>query len=94
MFPTQGIQYSQICGRIIGYQVGRPGAFVNFFRERDTVNDHYVDGVSLTYGNPRQHIWTFVNALDEYPWLYYRNFVHITAQNRPKPFISSAIKKS
>jgi hypothetical protein len=23
--------------------------------------------VSLTYGNPRKHIWTFANALDEYP---------------------------
>ena len=27
MFPTQGIQYSQVCGRIIGYQVGEPEAF-------------------------------------------------------------------
>ena len=24
MFPTQGIQYSQVCGRIIGYQFGQP----------------------------------------------------------------------
>ena len=23
--------------------------------------------MSLTYGSPRQHIWTFANALDEYP---------------------------
>ena len=30
-----------------------------------TINGAYVDGVSLTYGNPRQHIWTFANALDE-----------------------------
>ena len=27
MFPTQGIQYSQVCGRIIGYQFGEPQAF-------------------------------------------------------------------
>ena len=26
--------------------------------------------MSLTYGNPRQHIWTFANPLDEYPWFY------------------------
>ena len=25
-FPTQGTQYSQVCGRIIGYQVGEPQA--------------------------------------------------------------------
>ena len=68
VFPTQGIQYSQVCGRIIGYQVGEPGAFIA--TESATINNRYVDGVSLTYGNPRQHIWTFANALDEYPWLY------------------------
>jgi hypothetical protein len=68
LFPTQGIQYSQVCGRIIGYQVGETGAFVA--SERDTINNRYVDGVSLTYGNPQQHIWTFANALDEYPDYY------------------------
>ena len=30
-----------------------------------TIDERYVDGVSLTYGNPRQHIWTFANALHE-----------------------------
>ena len=63
MFPTQGIQYSQVCGRVIGYQVGPPQAF--FESKGRTVNVRYVDGVSLTYGSPRQHIWTFANALDE-----------------------------
>jgi hypothetical protein len=29
------------------------------------IDGSYVDGVSLTYGSPRQHIWTFANALDE-----------------------------
>jgi hypothetical protein len=28
IFPTQGVQYSQVCGRIIGYQFGEPQAFV------------------------------------------------------------------
>ena len=63
MFPTQGIQYSQVCGRIIGYQVGQPQAFI--LGENRTIDGRYVDGVSLTYGSPRQHIWTFANALDE-----------------------------
>ena len=65
MFPTQGIQYSQVCGRNIGYQSGEPQAFFNSGGR--TVNDRYVDGVSLTYGSPRQYVWTFANALDEYP---------------------------
>ena len=63
MFPTQGIQYSQVCGKIIGYQFGEPQAFVG--SGGLTIDGQYVDGVSLTYGNPRQHIWTFANALDE-----------------------------
>ena len=68
MFPTQGIQYSQVCGRIIGYQVGQPEAF--FASGGRTIDERYVDGVSLTYGSPRQHIWTFANALDEFPSLF------------------------
>ena len=66
MFPTQSIQYSHVCGRIIGYQVGHPEAFVNSGKNT-AIDRRYVDGVSLTYGSPRQHIWTFANALDEYP---------------------------
>ena len=66
MFPTQGIQYSQVCGRIIGYQVGHPEAFVaGNIGNPQTIDGAYVDGVSLTYGNPRQHIWSFACAIDE-----------------------------
>ncbi len=66
MFPTQSIQYSQVCGRIIGYQVGQPQAFVlENINQSQTIDDPYVDRVNLTYGSPRQHIWTFANALDE-----------------------------
>ena len=60
-FPTQG---NQVCGRIIGYQFGQPGAFVvGNINDPQTIDGPYVDGVSLTYGNPQQHIWTFANAL-------------------------------
>ncbi len=34
---------------------------------RVSINNAYVDGVSLTHGqSPRQHIWTFANAVDDY----------------------------
>ena len=49
MFPTKSAQYSQVCGRIIGYQFGEAEAFLRY---SDTINDRYVDGVSLTYGSP------------------------------------------
>ena len=60
-FPvTSG--YSKVCGKIIGYQVGSIDAFEC---TNPTIDTFYVDGVSLTHGNPRQHIWTFASANDE-----------------------------
>ena len=56
---TANIRYSDVCGRITAYQVGSPD---DFRVSNDTINLAYVDGVSLTHGNPRQHIWTFAAA--------------------------------
>ena len=68
MFPVEGIQYSEVCERVIGYQKGQPGAFlIDNLNQPQTIDSSYVDGVSLTYGSPRQHVWTFANVLDEYP---------------------------
>ena len=62
----QSLSYSQVCGRIVGYQVGQPEAFLlENIGQPQTIDDPYVDGVSLTYGNPRQHIWTFAVPLQE-----------------------------
>jgi hypothetical protein len=56
------MEYSKVCGRVIAYQRGTTDAFEIGI---GNINSHYVDGVSLTHGNPRQHIWTFASALDE-----------------------------
>ena len=66
-FPAHGIEYSQVCGRIIGYQYASPDAFNSFHNDNTlTIDGAYVDGLSLTHGqSPRQHIWTFAAALDE-----------------------------
>ena len=58
---TANIQYSDVCGRITAYQVGSTDDF-QFRRPNTDINSAYVDGVSLTHGNPRQHIWTFAAA--------------------------------
>ena len=55
---VSGVQYSSVCGRIIGYQDSTTDAF-------EIEDDQYVDGVSLTHGRSREHIWTFAAALDE-----------------------------
>ena len=69
IFDTQGIEYGQVCGKIIAYQDATTDGFgaVSYFEQRsNSIDDNYVDGISLTHGsNPRKHIWTFAAALDE-----------------------------
>ena len=57
-FATATLEYSKVCGKIKAYQYGGPDAF-------GSGRSIGVDGVGLTHGNPRQHIWTFVAAHDE-----------------------------
>ena len=48
-FPvTSG--YSEVCGKIIGYQVGTPDTFGATESRSIDSNYNYVDGVSLTHG--------------------------------------------
>ena len=65
IYTTSG-QYDRVCGRIVGYQYRRPDAFYYYTRNPSrTIDDVYVDGVSVTHGQPRQHIWTFAAAAAE-----------------------------
>ena len=58
--------YSKVCGRIIGYQFSSTNAFGYISGSSpQSIDTYYVDGVSLTHGNPRQHIWTFAAAHGE-----------------------------
>ena len=50
-------QYSRVCGRIIGYQVGAPDAFTNNFRG--------LDGVIISHGVQQEHIWSYAAGLTE-----------------------------
>ena len=61
-YSTGSKQYDQVCGRIIGYQIGSPASFRG---SSQSINTNYVDGVSVTRGSPRQHIWTFATGVDE-----------------------------
>ena len=62
IYPSQDISYSQVCGRVIGYQQGSTDALRD---QAYGIDSHYVDGVSITRGYPRQHIWTFIAAIQE-----------------------------
>ena len=51
--------FSRVCGKIKAYQIGNLNAF---YPPTSNIDNHYVDGISLTHGRPRQHIWTFAAA--------------------------------
>ena len=64
-YTTFSLNYSQVCGRVRGYQYGAPDAFHNSGSQ--TIEGYFVDGISLTHGSPgsRQHIWTFAGGIVE-----------------------------
>ncbi len=79
-FTTYGIEYTKVCGRIIGLQYFSTDAFCPSFENclrddtperfnRDvtsSIDGVYVDGVSITHGqNPRRHIFTLASGLTE-----------------------------
>ena len=58
---TTNRQYSKVCGRVTAFQFASPDGFHPF----NGINNVYMDGVSVTYGSPRNHIWTFVSSYSE-----------------------------
>ncbi len=61
-YSTGGVQYNQICGRVIAYQKGYTNG-IRFGR----ITNNYVDGVIVSHGpnSDKHHIWTFITSLDE-----------------------------
>ncbi|XP_065893403.1 uncharacterized protein [Dysidea avara] len=62
-FSTNGISYQRVCGRARGYQKRFTDAFYGCNRAGQTIDGYYVEGISITHGNPRQHIWTYASGL-------------------------------
>ena len=62
IFPTDGIRYSKVCGQTRGYQYYSPDGFG---QSSNDINSHYVDGIAITYGSPRQHLWTYAAGLSD-----------------------------
>ena len=57
-YSSNGYQYSQVCGQARGYTDHAHAFHYNNFYNL-ALNSAYVDGVSITRGDPRQHIWTY-----------------------------------
>ena len=64
IFPISH-QYSKVCGRVIGIQVASPDTFHH--GRNSGINEGYIDGVSITHGSPRHHIWSYVGSVSEHP---------------------------
>ena len=59
-FPANGVPYTKVCGRARGYQYSATSSFYGYhIRSQNTLDSAYVEGLSVTHGNPRKHIWTF-----------------------------------
>ena len=73
-FPVSGGEYTRVCGRIKAYQKGSTEGFLAYHNgDKTTIDGAYVSGVSVTHGNPQQHIWTFASGAAEdnptAPWV-------------------------
>ena len=62
-YSTNGLSYQKVCGRASAYQKASPDGFPG-----GTIDDTYIDGISITHGYPCQHIWTYaVGVVDSGP---------------------------
>ena len=60
-FPSGG-SYTHVCGRARGYRFRTADGF----RRNGggtTINDAYIDGLSITRGSPRTHIWSYAAGI-------------------------------
>jgi hypothetical protein len=48
-----------VCGQALGYSVKTPDGFYVVSQNRGSIDGAYLDGMSVTHGSPRQHIWSF-----------------------------------
>ena len=64
-FSTGG-SYTNVCGRVRGYVFDDIGGFYHYRSNgQRTIDSNYVDGISITKGSPRQHLWSYAVGLSE-----------------------------
>ena len=53
-----------MCGRVAAYRYGYNYAFTGYYSNNQrSIDGGYVDGISVTHGSPRTHIWTFASGV-------------------------------
>ena len=89
-FSTNGTSYQRVCGRARGYQKGQTLAFHPYYvHGQTTIDGFYADGLLITYGNPRHHIWTY--AVGYYDDLTYTSNCPcaVGGGQAPPPFVGT-----
>ena len=61
-YPTCGIPYTRVCGWAVGYAYYAVKAFQP---KTNGIDGVYVDGISITHGHPRKHIWTYAAGISQ-----------------------------
>ena len=64
-FSTHNLSYTKVCGRARGYQFKHTDGFGSYTADGTTLNSYYLDGLSITYGSPRNHIWSFAAGVSK-----------------------------
>ena len=60
LFSVHNISYNKICGKVEGYQKGATDGL-----RESSIDSTYVDGISITLGSPRKHVWTYAAGLSD-----------------------------
>ena len=86
-FTINGTNYHKVCGKARGYQKYTIDAFGG---PRDaSTNKHpnnYVDGLSITLGSPRKHLWTYAAGFSETGDTRYTHYCPCAATPGTPPF--------
>ena len=77
IFSTNSTSCTKVCGKVVGYQRGTMDGFYPSAYAHGKAKDYipksssrsldgvYVDGISITSGNPRKHVWTYAVGLSD-----------------------------
>ena len=60
-FSTHGMNYSKVCGRLRGYQVGITNAFFPYVNGRRRTH-LILDGVLISHGKTQKYIWAYTTG--------------------------------
>ena len=61
LYPTLGLNFTHVCGQALGYQYYFTDG-LDAVATTKTIDNPYVDGLSITYGTPRNHLWSYANG--------------------------------